>query len=175
MVIILSLSNSMVTFLCPIYCDVFYIFLCILYIVRYFVYCDVFYIYCYGFCVLLCGVCIVINAVVAHCISCEWWDVCGTYVLVSKPPAQAHTTHHTLLHFHMLAWYSVPDVLPSTPGVMQVYSRRYTRITLGVMQGWELHAPSYHVIFGCVTYDIHVIYMSYASLNCMSCYSFPAK
>ena len=37
----------------------------------------------------------------------------------------------------MLARCSAHDVLPSTPGVMHVYSQRYTCITLGVMQGWS--------------------------------------
>ena len=56
--------------------------------------------------------------------------------------------------------YSVPDVLHSTPGAVLVYSRLCTRITLGVMQGWELHAPWYHVIYGCVAYDMYVICFS---------------
>ena len=75
----------------------------------------------------------------------------------------------------MSAHCSAPNVLPSTPGVMHVYSGCYTHITLGVMQGWELHVLWYHVIYGYVTYDMYVIYMSYASLNCMSCYSFPVN
>ena len=45
--------------------------MCFIYVVMSFVYCDV-------FCVLRCVVCIVINVVIAHCVSCEWWDVCGT-------------------------------------------------------------------------------------------------
>ena len=61
----------------------------------------------------------------------------------------------------MSARCSVPDILHSTPGVMHVYSRRYTRINLGVMQGWgELHVPWYHVIYGCVAYDMYVICFS---------------
>ena len=107
--------------------------------------------------------------------SCEWWDVCGTYVSVPKCPAQAHIAHYTSQILHVSVRYSVPDVLPSTPGVVRVYSRCYTCITLGVMQGWELHVPWYHVIYGGVVYVMNVIYMSYASLNCMSCYSFPAN
>ena len=75
----------------------------------------------------------------------------------------------------MSAQYSVPYALPSTPGVMHVYSRCYTRITLSVMQGWELHVLWYHVIYGCVAYDMNVMYMSHASLNCMSCYLFPTN
>ena len=71
--------------------------------------------------------------------------------------------------------YSVPDILHCTPGIMHVYSQWYTCITLGVMQGWELHVPWSHVIYGCVTYDMYIIYMSYASLYCISCYSFPAN
>ena len=59
--------------------------------------------------------------IVAHWTSCEWWDVYGTYVYVSKHPAKAHTTHHTLLHLHMSAQDSVPDIRPSIPGVMHVY------------------------------------------------------
>ena len=79
------------------------------------------------------------------------------------------------MYLHMSARCSVPDVLPSTPGLMHVYSRRYAYITLGVMQGWELHVPLYHVIYGYLAYDMYAIYMSYASLNCMSCYSFPVN
>ena len=71
--------------------------------------------------------------------------------------------------------YSVPDVLHSTPGVMLVYWRCYPRIPLCVTQGWELPVPWYHVIHGDVTYDMYVIYMSYASLNCMTCYSLPTN
>ena len=75
----------------------------------------------------------------------------------------------------MSARCSAPDVLPSSPGVRHVDSRCYTCITLGVIQGWDLHVPWYHVIYGYVAYDMYVIYMSYASLNCISCYSFPAN
>ena len=60
----------------------------------------------------------------------------------------------------MSAWCSAPDVLPSTPCVMHVYSRRYSRITLGVMQGWELPVPWYQVIQCCVAYDMYVICFS---------------
>ena len=82
--------------------------------------------------------------------------------------------HHTLLPLHMSVRYSVPNVLTAFP-VMHVYSRRCTRIALGVVQGWELHVPQYHVIYGCVASDMYVICMSYASLNCMSYYSFAAN
>ena len=91
--------------------------------------------------------------------SFEWWDVCGTYVLVPKHPAQAHTAHYTLLHLHMSPRYSVPDVRPHTPGVMRVYWRRYTRILLCVTQGWELPVPWYHVIYDGVSYDIYICLM----------------
>ena len=101
--------------------------------------------------------------------------MCGTYVYVSKRPAQAHTMHHTLLPLHMSVWYSVPDVLHSTPGVMRVYWRCYTRILLCVTQGWKLPVPWYHVIYGGVTYDIYVIYMYYVSINYMSCCSLPTN
>ena len=169
MVIILLLSNSMATFLCLMYCDVFYILWCICVL-----WC-ILHIFWWVLCIMMC--CLYYNkcVIVIHWTSCEWWNVCGTYVWVSKRPAQAHTTHHPLLHFHMLGRCSVPDVLPSTPGVMHVYSRRYTRMTLRVMQGWDLHVPWYHVIYGCVAYDMYVIYMSCASLKCMSCYLFPAN
>ena len=79
------------------------------------------------------------------------------------------------MQLHMSARCSVPDALLSTPGVLHVYSRCYTHITMGGMQGWELHVTWYHVIYGYVAYDMYVIYMSYASLNCMSCYLFPAN
>ena len=61
-----------------------------------------------------------------HWASCEWWDVCGTYVYVP------HATPHTLMQLHMSVWYSVTDVLHSTPGVMRVHWRHYTRILLCV-------------------------------------------
>ena len=81
----------------------------------------------------------------------------------------------------MSVWYSVPDDLHSTPGVMHVYSRCYTRITLGVVKGWEQHVPWYHVIYGCVAYDMHmyVIYFSqlYVMLlvSCESTYFYSAR
>ena len=144
-------------------CDVFCILWCILYIaiyfayvVRYLVYCDVFYIYCDVFCVLRCVVCIVINAIVAHCASCEWWDL----VWVSKRPAEAHTTHHTLLPLHTWVRYSVPDVLHHSRCNACILTTLKTRITLGVGQEWELHVPWYDVIYGCVAYDMYVICFS---------------
>ena len=43
-----------------------------------------------------------------------------------------HLTLNAVTHVGSVQW---PDVLPSTPGVMHVYSQHYTCITLGVMQG----------------------------------------
>ena len=84
------------------------------------------------------------------------WDLC----ISPKRPAQAHATPHTLMQLLMSVRYSVPDVLHSTPGVERVYWRRYTRILLCVTLGWEPPVPWYHVIYGNVTYDMYVIYMS---------------
>ena len=69
------------------------------------------------------------------------------------------------MQLHMSAQCSAPDVLPSTPGVLCVYSQCYTHITLGEMQGRELHVPWCHAIYGYVAYDMYVIYMSCASLT----------
>ena len=100
---------------------------------------------------------------------------CVGHVLVPKRSAQAHATPHTLMQLHMSVWYSVPDVLHSTPRVMRVYWWHYTRISLCVTQIWELPVPWYHVIYGDVAEDMYVIYMWDASLNCISCYSLPTN
>ena len=69
------------------------------------------------------------------------------------------------MQLHISAHCSAPDELPSTPGILRVYSRCYTRITLGVMQGRELHVPWYHVIYGYVSYDMYVIYIYHMLLS----------
>ena len=65
----------------------------------------------------------------------------------------------------MSAWYSVLDVLQSTPGVMLVYWRGDTRILLCVTRGWELPVPLYHVIYGDVACDMYMSYICHMLLS----------
>ena len=148
--------------------------------------------YCEVFCILWCVSHILwwVLSIMMCCLYCNKCSCCTLYKLwvvghvrdlyVSKRPAQAHTTHHTLLHFHMSARYSVPDVLPRTPGVMPVYPRCYTRITLGVMLWCKDGSYMYLGIMSYMAVS-HMICMSYichmllSTVSCSSCYSFPAK
>ena len=69
---------------------------------------------------------------------------------------------------------SAPDVLPSTPGVMHVYSRRYTRITWGVMQGWWAACTlvSCYIVVCHVWYVCHIYVICFSQLYVMLLISF---
>ena len=149
--------------LCASYCDVFNVSWCILYIVMYFVYCDVFYILWCILCIVMCMNSRCMGPVVSG----------GTCVgLMYK---FLSSCSYSTLHFTAFTHVCSVQCAQHTLGVMRAYWWRYTRILLCGTQGWELPVPWYHVIYGGVAYDVYVIYMSYVSINCTSCYSFPAS
>ena len=131
--VIICHSDIMVTFLCLVYCNIFYLLWCILYIVIY-------------LCIVVCmnSRCLVSVVSGGTCVGLM-------YKFLS-----------TLLRLVWLsAWYSVPDVLHSTPGIMRVYWQCYMRIPLCVTQGWELSGSWYRVIWRCrVWYVCHMLLLT---------------